>query len=235
MDQQTLRNAILSLARRYDFEEGHSLQDERLALRLFDETARLGLHELAAPSPNPLPRCDGGEGQGVGATPRDLLRYASLLHDIGYVSGYEEHHKTAFKLILAEPIPGLSPREQALVAHVARYHRGSLPDPAKHAAFASLAAEDQRLVAQLGAILRFADGLDRSHTNAVQDVRCTLDGNRLLIALLPGHGDEAERWAGAKKARWFEAVFGVQVEPRPATSPNGRNHILTNGSLPTIL
>ena len=34
-----LRDTILALARRYDFEEGHSLQDERLALRLFDETA----------------------------------------------------------------------------------------------------------------------------------------------------------------------------------------------------
>jgi len=97
------------------------------------------------------------------------------------------------------------------VAHVARYHRGGLPDPAKHAAFAALPAEDQRLVAQLGAILRFADGLDRSHTDAVQDLQCELDGNRLLVTLRPGRGDEAERWAGAKKARWFEAVFGVQV------------------------
>ena len=42
----TLRDTILTLARRYDFEEGHSLQDERLALRLFDETARVGLHRL---------------------------------------------------------------------------------------------------------------------------------------------------------------------------------------------
>jgi hypothetical protein len=28
---------------------------------------------------------------------------------------------------------------------------------------------------------------------------------------LPGVGDEAERWAGAKKERWFEGVFGVKV------------------------
>ncbi len=213
---QTLRETILAFARRYDFEEGHSLQDERLALRIFDETARLGLHGLAANSPE-FPQVTPSSTD----SPRDLLRYAALLHDIGYVSGYEEHHKTAFKLILAEPLPGLSSREQAVVAHVARYHRGGLPDPAKHAAFADLAAEDQRLVAQLGAILRFADGLDRSHTNAVQDLRCALDGNRLSVTLLPGHGDEAERWAGAKKARWFEAVFGVQVELRSVTSPNG--------------
>jgi hypothetical protein len=45
----------------------------------------------------------------------------------------------------------------------------------------------------------------------VQDLRCELDGRRLIVTLLPGHSDEAERWAGAKKARWFEGVFGVAV------------------------
>lgn len=186
-----MRDTILALARRYDFEEDHSLQDERLALRLFDEMARLGLHQLDD--------C------------RDLLSCAALLHDIGYVEGYEAHHKTAFRLIMAAALPDLTPRTQTLVAHIARYHRGSLPDPAKYAAFAALPLEDHALVEQLGALLRFADGLDRSHTNAVHDLRCELDGDRLIVTLLPGVGDEAERWAGAKKARWFEAVFGVRV------------------------
>ncbi len=205
-----LRDTILTLARRYDFEEDHSLQDERLALRLFDELAQVGLG-LHSPSPNPLPRCDGGEDQEVEISPRDLLSAAAILHDIGYVEGYDQHHKTAFRLILAEPIPGLAPREQTLVAHVARYHRGGTPDPSKHPAFAALPLEDRALVEQLGAILRFADGLDRSHTDAVQDLRCDFDGHRLILTLLPGAGDEAERGAGQKKARWFEAVYGVQV------------------------
>ncbi len=223
----TLRNTILALARRYDFEEGHSLQDERLALRLFDETARLGVHGLgrgeafrgeSGMTHTSPADADSDHDESVcleclapTLPPCDLLSYAAILHDIGYVEGYEAHHKTAFRLIMAAAIPGFSPREQALVAHIARYHRGSLPDPAKHAAFAALSPEDQRLVCQLGALLRFADGLDRSHTNAVQDVRCALDGDRLIVTLLPGGGDEAERWAGQKKARWFEAVFGVQV------------------------
>jgi exopolyphosphatase/guanosine-5'-triphosphate,3'-diphosphate pyrophosphatase len=201
------REAILARARRYDFEEGHSLQDERLALRLFDETAALGLHDLADADIQSLR--DFGSLSEV--SPRDILSFAALLHDIGYAMGYEEHHKTAFKLIMAEPLPGLSPRGQAVVAHVARYHRGSLPDPARHAAFAALSPEDQALVAQLAAILRFADGLDRSHTNAVADLRCELDGDRLIVTLLPGVGDEMERWAGQKKARFFESVFGLKV------------------------
>jgi exopolyphosphatase/guanosine-5'-triphosphate,3'-diphosphate pyrophosphatase len=200
-----LRDTILALARRYDFEEGHSLQDERLALRLFDETMRL-LH-----APQPSPSSQRGRGQGEGITPRAILSCAAILHDIGYVEGYEQHHKTAFRLILAAPIPGLSPHDQTLIAHVARYHRGGLPDPTKHPAFAALPVTDRSLVEQLGAIVRFADGLDRSHSSAVDDLRCELDGNRLTVTLLPGVGDETERWAGAKKARWFESVFGVQV------------------------
>jgi len=189
----TLRETVLAFARRFSFEEEHALQDERLALSVFDETRRLGLHAHDA-----------------GA--RRVLSYAALLHDIGYSAGYEEHHKTSFRLILAEPIPGMEPRARLLVAHVARFHRGSLPDPSRHSSFAALPEEDQRVVTQLGAILRFADGLDRTHTNAVADVRCSLQEGRLVVTLSPGASDEMERWAGQKKARWFEAVFGVKVE-----------------------
>ncbi len=195
-----LRDEVIRFARSYSFEEGHSFQDERLALRLFDETARLGLHALAEvePSANEL-------------RPRALLSAAALLHDIGYVVGYEQHHKTAFHLITDNPIPGLPLYSQTLIAHIARYHRGSVPDPAKHEAFAALPRRDQHLVTQLGAILRFADGLDRSHTDAVQDLRCALDGKQLTVTLLPGVGDEVERFAGQKKARWFESVFEVSI------------------------
>lgn len=209
MDSQTRRDIILALARRYNFEEGHSLRDERLALRLFDETARLGLHTLDAPQFSQVPVVPAPQSHAL--TPREILSFAALLHDIGYVEGYENHHKAAFRLIMAEPIPGLSPRDQTLVAHVARYHRGALPAPTKHEAFAALAPADQQLVTQLGAILRFADGLDRSHTDAVQDLRCALEGGTLIVTLLPGVGDEAERWAGQKKARWFESVYAVNV------------------------
>jgi exopolyphosphatase / guanosine-5'-triphosphate,3'-diphosphate pyrophosphatase len=205
MSEINLRDAVLALARRFDFEEGHSLQDERNALRLFDETARLGLHDLAA-SPPP-----GSERAALGLAPRDILSYAAILHDIGYVEGYEEHHKTAFRLITADPIPGMTPQAQTLVALVARYHRGATPDPAKHDAYAALSTELRDLVSRLGSLLRFADGLDRSHTNAVSDLRCELDGNRLLVTLIPGTDDAEERFAGQKKARWFESMFGVSA------------------------
>ena len=201
--KQTLRDIILALARRYDFEEGHSFQDERLALRLFDETERLGLHSLSS-SESP-------QGTWYASPCADILSFAAILHDIGYVEGYEQHHKTAFRLIMAEPIPGLSPREQTLVAHVARYHRGGIPDPAKHPAFAALPSLIGRWWSNSARSSVSPMGWTAATRTQCRTCAARLDGDRLIVTLLPGSTDEAERWAGQKKARWFEAVFGVQM------------------------
>ena len=199
-----MREVVLAFARRFEFDETHSLQDERLALRLFDETARLGLHHM-----DKLP-LDAEKA----LTPREILSYAALLHDIGYVEGFENHHKTSFRLITGEKIGHTSKHDRLLLALVARYHRGATPDPEKHEAYAALSPEDQRVVSRLGAILRFADGLDRGHASAVEDLKLTLEGNRLTVALTPGTNDDEERLAGQKKAHWFESQFRVRVELR---------------------
>ena len=199
-----MREQVLTLARKYDFEEAHSLQDERIALRLFDETARVGLHRMDEAPP------DGEKA----LTPREILSAAAILHDIGYKEGYEDHHKTAFRLITGEKVAGVSKRDLTLIALVARYHRGATADASRQDALAALPSREQRMVTRLGAILRFADGLDRSHTEAVKDLRVSLEGNRLVVALDPGTDDEEERLAGQKKARWFESVFGVRVDLR---------------------
>jgi exopolyphosphatase/guanosine-5'-triphosphate,3'-diphosphate pyrophosphatase len=143
----------------------------------------------------------------------ELLEYAALLHDIGYFYGYDAHHKHAYRMIMAADIPGLDEREKAIVALTARYHRSARPKP-KHPGFRDLAQEDQETVTRLGAILRLADGLDRSHTNAVQDLECEVVGSHVIFTLHPRRGNDIERWAGLKKSRFFQEVFGVTVEIR---------------------
>lgn len=189
--------ACIALGRSYDFEEGHSRQDARLAVRLFDLTA--DLHRLDDEY-------------------RDLLYCAALLHDIGYVQGYEGHHKTAYKLIMQAGLPGLAERDKQIVANVARYHRGAQPKP-EHGGFAALSAEDQEIVSRLGAILRLADGLDRTHMDAVQGLEVWLDGSRLVVMVDCPFGCEAEVQAGEKKGRWFGDLFGLRVEVRSRFEP----------------
>jgi exopolyphosphatase/guanosine-5'-triphosphate,3'-diphosphate pyrophosphatase len=184
--------ACIALGRRYGFEEEHSRQDARLAIKLFDLTA--DLHHL-----------DDGC--------RDLLTCAALLHDIGYVQGYWGHHKTAYRLILKSELPGLSEREIQIVANVARYHRGAKPK-LDHAGYSSLDADDREIVQVLGAILRLADGLDRSHVDAVRDVDIMLDGRRLVVLVDCPRGCSDEVWAGEKKGRFLGEVLDLRVDVR---------------------
>ena len=184
--------ACIALGRRLGFEEEHCRQDARLAVKLFDLTA--GLH-------------------GLEDEYRDLLYCAGLLHDIGYVEGYWGHHKTAYRLIMKAELPGLTERERRIVANVARYHRGARPKKT-HKGYAALDPDDREVVTMLGAILRLADGLDRSHMDAVRDLDVRLEGDRLLILTDCPRGCSSEVWAGEKKGRFFGDVFGVRVDVR---------------------
>lgn len=179
----------IALGRHYDFEEEHSRQDARLAVQIFDLTTEL--HHLDD-------EC------------RDLLFCAGLLHDIGYVEGYWGHHKTAYRLIMKADLPGLTMREKQIVANVARYHRGAKPK-LSHKGFVALEPEDREVVTMLAAILRMADGLDRTHTDAVHDLDVWLEGQQLVVEVDCPFGCSQETWAGEKKGRFFGQVFGVEV------------------------
>jgi exopolyphosphatase/guanosine-5'-triphosphate,3'-diphosphate pyrophosphatase len=184
---------VLEMAYRYNPEDvEHMEQDAFLATTIFRLTR--ALHELPQEY-------------------EELLEYAALLHDIGYFYGYTGHHKAAYRMITASDIPGLDEDEQAIVANVARYHRGARPQ-LKHKGLAALSEEDREVVTKLGAILRLADGLDRSHTNAVEDLECEIIGSHVILTLHPHQGNEIERWAGQKKSRFFQEVFDVTVELR---------------------
>jgi len=190
---ETARQQVLALARQYDFEEGHSFQDAKLASLLFEQTYDLhGLTDEYA----------------------DLLELAAILHDIGYWHDYWNHHKHAFRMIMAAELPALTAREKLIVANVARYHRSARPK-LKHQGFAALNLDDREVVLKLGSILRLADGLDRTHICAVQDLWVEWLGNTIIIWLYPPTGNEIEQWAGQKKSRFFQEVFGVTVRVLP--------------------
>ena len=184
--------ACIALGRRCGFEEEHCRQDARLAVQIFDLMGEL--HHLSDEY-------------------RDLLYCAGLLHDIGYVEGYWGHHKTAYKLIMKADLEGLTQREKQIVANVARYHRGARPKR-KHKGFSSLDPDDQEIVEVLGATLRLADGLDRSHTEAVRGLGVYLEGDKLVILVDCPFGCASELWAGEKKGRFLGDLFDLQVQVR---------------------
>lgn len=177
---------LIGVAREFEAEEEHLAQVTRLAAALFDQLEAY---------------------HGLGDYWRELLLAAGVLHDIGLSVAVAQHNKHSRRLIEETPLPGFTKRERRIVALLARYHRGRLPSN-RHRRFSALGPNEQEAVRRLAAILRVADGLDRTHASVVENVRVERQagGFRLLVA---ARGDA--RWevlAAQKKGDLFAEVYG---------------------------
>jgi exopolyphosphatase/guanosine-5'-triphosphate,3'-diphosphate pyrophosphatase len=137
---------------------------------------------------------------------RDLLVAAALLHDVGYLINHAKHHKHAYHLIQNAELQGWTAREVELIANVARYHRKAAPKQ-RHANFRRLERADRRQVRRLAAILRVADGLDRTHTQRVTAVGVEAGRGPVRLILAAETDPQVERWDADRKAGLFAKVF----------------------------
>ena len=142
---------------------------------------------------------------------RDVLQAAALLHDIGYLISHSKHHKHTYHLIIHGDLPAFSPREVELIANVARYHRRAFPKRS-HANLAGVSAEDRQLISQLSGILRVADGLDRTHSQAVSAVRIRALRDRLRLDIEAAGAPEVERADAERKSDLFRKAFDTELE-----------------------
>lgn len=179
------RRSVIDLARRSDWHKTHSEQVARICMKLFDETRLL---------------------HGMSAAERELVEYGALLHDIGWHIGRDSHHKHSMYLILNGNLRNFSEEEIRTIANIARYHRKASPKKT-HEEYASLPARYRRIVDVGAALLRLSDGLDRSHSSVIQDLRCRIGNKRVKCTLSARSDAELEIWAARRKRDWFENVF----------------------------
>ena len=185
---QKLRG-VHAVGKRFGYEEAHSHQVARLAETIFDAlatSANLTRHQ------------------------RLLLSAAALLHDVGYHIAHESHHKHSFYLIENSELTGFSESERAVIANIARYHKGSLPKN-RHLHYAALSEADQLTVSRLAGILRVADAMDRRHDNRVQDLRCERNRNVVNIQAMSALECEHELTEAERRLNLFENAFQCKV------------------------
>ncbi len=196
------RRSVISLAERCDYLAPHAQQVARLCLQLFDQLT---------------------PEHGLGAQEREWLEYAALLHDIGVHISYERHHKHSYYLIKNGDLRGFEPAEIEMIALVARYHRQNLPKKT-HEGYQALDRNRRRTVQLLGALLRLAEGLERSHAQVVTAVRvrrpATGRGVPLRIRLRTTGDAELELWAAhrhvAALADWLGRPILFELTHAPA-------------------
>jgi len=140
-----------------------------------------------------------------------MLEFAALLHDVGQHVSRKGHHRHAAYLVENGELRGFEPSEVAFLAALVRHHRRGDPK-ASEPRFAALDASDRDRLRKLAAILRVADGLDRSRRAVVEDVRVDL-GTDLVVLRVTAHDDaELELWGARRRRELFEKVYERELE-----------------------
>jgi exopolyphosphatase/guanosine-5'-triphosphate,3'-diphosphate pyrophosphatase len=200
------RRSVIELGERYHYEEAHARQIGMLALALFDQTR--AVHKLDDRA-------------------REWLEYAALLHDVGHLIGYAGHHKHSYYLVKNGDLRGFSPEEVEAIALVARYHRSGQPKRS-HAGFGDLPRPVRRTIRKLVPMLRIAESLDRSRTEAVSALEIVRRDDGYLLRLRAREDVELEVWAATRHLESIEDLLGrrVRIEVRgdghPARRPSPR-------------
>lgn len=178
------RRSVFELLIKCDWHEDHSRHVTSTALKIFD-----ALRDELNLSDND----------------RELLEYASLMHDIGYYISHRKHHKHALYLIRYADLRGFREEEIEVMANVARYHRRSTPKK-RHKRYRKLDKPLRKKVKKLSAILRVADGMDRSHYQNVQNVDIEIGEDKINIMLTTESDPQLEIWGAMRKSKLFEKV-----------------------------
>lgn len=191
MNTEAAREEYLALMQALEEEPHHVQHVATLAVHLFDE-----LEDL----------------HGLGDHDRLVLEAASTLHDIGWSTSPsgKGHHRESARLIREHGWQHFSADTVTLIAQVARYHRKSPPD-LEHEDFAALVPAERLRVQQLAALLRIADGLDRSHQQRVTHLSVEITPGRLVIHLTADRSITRETAAAAKKADLARTVFQREI------------------------
>ena len=179
------RRSVVELAERCNYFANHAGQVARMALALFDQTQA---------------------NHGLGGREREWLEYAALLHDIGVHISYGRHHKHSYYLVKNGDLRGFEPEEVEVIALVARYHRRGTPKRS-HEGYEELTPELRRAVKTLSAMLRVAEGLDRSHQQSVAALEIISGGQDYLLRIRPTGDTELELWAAQRTVAPLEQVL----------------------------
>lgn len=189
--------SVLNKARVYQYSKPHANHVRFLAGRLFNQLAPLHGYTLAE---------------------RELLDAAALLHDLGTLISYNDHHHHSQTLIINSGLPSFTPRETALVALLTRYHRKGKP---RTNGFETLLRDgDDRLLLQLTALLRLAEFLERGRNQSVDDVSAGWNDDTLRLTLLADEYPAVEIWEAERNAvDLMERAFDRRVVIESAAAP----------------
>jgi exopolyphosphatase/guanosine-5'-triphosphate,3'-diphosphate pyrophosphatase len=186
------QRSVLQLGRSCGINEAHARTVTSLALGLFDSSRKYKMHLFSDKE-------------------RELLEYATFLHDVGSFISYTNHHAHSYYIIRNAELLGFDQKEITIMANIARFHRKKTPrdtivempdlEPAEH-----------EMVKILSTFLRLAEIFDRSHAALIHRVSFARVIKDTAYLEVVARGDcQLELWDIEAERKAFFKIFGKQL------------------------
>jgi exopolyphosphatase/guanosine-5'-triphosphate,3'-diphosphate pyrophosphatase len=182
------QRSVLQLGRSCGINEAHARTVTSLVLEMFDSAKELQLHSF-------------------GDRERELLEYATFLHDIGSFISYTNHHAHSYYIIKNSELLGFDQKEVNFMANIARFHRKKTLRK-KDPEVLDLDSHERDTLGVLTTFIRLGESLDRSHTALVQHVRFScLEKNSVILDVVTRGDCQLEIWGVEAEKKAFEKIF----------------------------
>ena len=191
-NKEFTENTITSaktMAKRYNFDEGHASLVEKYSLAIFDKMKNY---------------------HGLSKKDRLLLRVAAITHDVGKYVNIVNHHEHSYDIVRSSDIVGLSSHDMEIIANATKYHSSQTPRMTEYN-FNRLSYEDRIRVSKLTAILRIGEALDKGHIKKFDNINVKIKDNTLIIGISTLKNTKIEEWSFENKSKYFEEVFGMKA------------------------
>lgn len=187
--EQDIIACAQNISKRYMGSRKRSETLEKIALTIFDSMKKI---------------------HGLGRRERLLLQIATLLHDCGKYISMVNLGECSYSIIMATEIIGLSHTEREIVANVVKYNHMEFEYYDEVGKETTLSREAYLTIAKLTALLRVANGLDRSHKQKFKDVKTVLKDSILTITVSTNEDITLEKGMFNHRADFFEEVYSVR-------------------------
>lgn len=185
-----------ALFHRYGIERSHADNVARNALQLFDI-----LNDI----------------HGLGPEVKKFVEIASLVHDTGVATDFENHHKAGRAILRLHPPSELPERLWPAVAWTTFLHKKKIGEKKltklRGKAFGKMPEDLQDLTIKVAALLRLADALDYSRMESrIGSVKIGENAVRLDIK---GQGAEIDAARMSKKGDLWHLLYDTRLVFRP--------------------
>lgn len=187
--EQDIIACAQNISKRYMCSKRRGETLEKIALAIFDRMKKI---------------------HGLGKRERLLLQIATLLHDCGKYISMINLGECSYRIIMATEMIGLSHIEREMIANIVKYNHLEFEYYDKAVKNTTLGREEYLKITKLTAILRVANGLDRSHKQKFKNVSVILKDNTLTITVATDEDITLEKGLFDQQTELFEEVYSVK-------------------------